>query len=894
MELRKQMKQEDQQSGEQKYFTLLESSSSFIIECTQKKNFKIDSKLVINKKSQAIKLCGQDYIDDKIINVQQFDAILGVIQIQDFSFLLVVKEKTKVATLLQQHDVYEIQSVQFFKMSDQQITQKIKEYMEGVQQILQSNHYFSYTYPLDQSRYSINHPVEGEDIFTWNKKISSNFTLQNIDPIWIVKIIQGYVGQFKYTTNKQNINITLICRRSFKRGGTRYIHRGVDSDGYVANYCENEQIIESNEYIFSNILIRGSVPIFWEQVGVQAHLKLTRGDKLNEQAYGKHFDMLEKMYFQGLARGKIHIFNLMMQNDKYEQTLSDSFQANHLKYQTKYKQISQKENSMYDFFDFHKRANELDEYVYNIMHNTYDYGYYKEIKSKPILYQQQVCFFRVNCKDCLDRTNSFLMRIAFYQIEQILRQELGITIIDQNIEQQIHANKLFDTQDPLIQQLKQLWVENGNSISNLYAGTDSTTKKASSGFQYKLNAYLIGMKRFVNCNLNDSFKMECINLITCQHFDSFYEISEEIQEALYMKRDLFLQKQRIKIQILSWNVMSLVPQPQIQFKNFFDRNNEEKPDIIVVGLQEIVKVSKFKIQNFFSNNHDEKSAQLWAQIIQRHIHEQVDKNYMLISSSDMMGNFLQVYVNPLIKDSIKNVETETVKCGLAKKAADVGAVICRLGINETSVCFVHCFLPGGRNKKKVQQRFEAINHIHNTAFQKEKNGKTKTNKIDQSDLIFLFGDLNFRVDLEYDTANEMIQNYKYYLSQEQISDAVKQIQELVKKDQLIEYEQLKNQSYLKPYIEGIIQFPPNFVDRTKKKRTPSWRGRILYCLNDELSTINQRFYNTIQQSNESDHKPITSFFEISTQKIDQEKRNQIIQDLFKEKEISNEKQNDLS
>ena len=48
------------------------------------------------------------------------------------------------------------------------------------------------------------------------------------------------------------------------RGGTRFIHRGIDSEGNVANYCENEQIIEYNNIIMSYIIIRGSVPVFWE------------------------------------------------------------------------------------------------------------------------------------------------------------------------------------------------------------------------------------------------------------------------------------------------------------------------------------------------------------------------------------------------------------------------------------------------------------------------------------------------------------------------------------------------------------------------------------------------------------------------------------------------------
>lgn len=39
------------------------------------------------------------------------------------------------------------------------------------------------------------------------------------------------------------IGYVLVSRRSNKKGGTRYFDRGVDDDGYVANYCETEQIL---------------------------------------------------------------------------------------------------------------------------------------------------------------------------------------------------------------------------------------------------------------------------------------------------------------------------------------------------------------------------------------------------------------------------------------------------------------------------------------------------------------------------------------------------------------------------------------------------------------------------------------------------------------------------
>jgi hypothetical protein len=39
--------------------------------------------------------------------------------------------------------------------------------------------------------------------------------------------------------------------------------RGVDKNGYTANFVETELIINVGEYFFSYLQVRGSVPIYW-------------------------------------------------------------------------------------------------------------------------------------------------------------------------------------------------------------------------------------------------------------------------------------------------------------------------------------------------------------------------------------------------------------------------------------------------------------------------------------------------------------------------------------------------------------------------------------------------------------------------------------------------------
>lgn len=72
------------------------------------------------------------------------------------------------------------------------------------------------------------------------------------------------------------MELILISRRSRLRAGTRYNARGVDDDGNVANFVETEQIVYINKFALSFVQIRGSVPVFWEQlVGVLYLVGLT-------------------------------------------------------------------------------------------------------------------------------------------------------------------------------------------------------------------------------------------------------------------------------------------------------------------------------------------------------------------------------------------------------------------------------------------------------------------------------------------------------------------------------------------------------------------------------------------------------------------------------------------
>jgi hypothetical protein len=55
-------------------------------------------------------------------------------------------------------------------------------------------------------------------------------------------------------------------------------------------------VIKLDEFIISDLQIRGSVPLFFEQVGLTTSTKLNRGYELTHQIYKKHIDKITNHY----------------------------------------------------------------------------------------------------------------------------------------------------------------------------------------------------------------------------------------------------------------------------------------------------------------------------------------------------------------------------------------------------------------------------------------------------------------------------------------------------------------------------------------------------------------------------------------------------------------------
>ncbi|KAG1678103.1 Phosphatidylinositide phosphatase SAC2 [Nymphon striatum] len=283
---------------------------------------------------------------------------------------------------------------------------------------------------------------------------------------WILPLIQGYVQiqrchldnvnveanaekKTKSDEKKQHsFKMIIISRRSRFRAGTRYKRRGVDDDGKCANYVETEQIFEYAPHIVSFIQVRGSVPVYWSQPGYKYRPppRLDRGDEESMAAFEKHFSEELSIY------GTETVINLVEQLGR-EKVIADAYLLHILKYNSP--------KMIYVSFDFHEycrgmrfeNVSVLIESIRDVIRDTR----YCWMDRQGLICEQKGAF-RVNCIDCLDRTNIVQTALAKAVMDTQLTK-LGL-LLPEGI---LPANCRLAFQ--------QMWANNGDIISRQYAGT---------------------------------------------------------------------------------------------------------------------------------------------------------------------------------------------------------------------------------------------------------------------------------------------------------------------------------------------------------------------------------------------------------------------------------------
>ena len=148
---------------------------------------------------------------------------------------------------------------------------------------------------------------------------------------------------------------------------------------------------------------------------------------------------------------------------------------------------------------------------------------------------------RTNCLDCLDRTNVIQTRISW----KVLQNMFTFLQIDNNIITNIfnqNENFFILGENYFKEGIKNIWAENGDIISNQYAGTESTiitfTKPGDHTFTGFIKHSIATVTRFYQGSFKDAFKQECIDTFLQKYINNNH-ISEEEKNELFSRKEEF-------------------------------------------------------------------------------------------------------------------------------------------------------------------------------------------------------------------------------------------------------------------------------------------------------------------------------------------------------------------
>lgn len=329
-----------------------------------------------------------------------------------------------------------------------------------------------------------------------------------------------------------------------------------------------------------------------------------------------------------------------------------------------------------------------------------------------------------------------------------------------------------------------------------------------------------------------------------------------VRHYMRLREEEFTYKKHYSIFCGTWNVNG--QNPPVTLKQWLDRV-PDPPDIYVIGFQELDLSNQAYV---FSDSRKEEQ---WKNAVRKSL--PVKGRYRKVKLIRMVGIMMLVYVKESLVPDVPPslVDADTVATGIMGIMGNKGGVGVRMTLHNTSLCFINTHLAAH------QEEYERRNQDYRDVESKMRfKNFAPPLTISEHDQIFWIGDLNYRINgLDIDKVKTMIDKMKY--------------PDLLCYDQL--HQQLGRSDVFKGYKEGVIGFRPTYKydtgtnewDSSEKSRIPAWCDRILY----KGAGIEQVHYISHPDLIISDHKPVSSLFNVQVKVVDREKSNKVYEDVMK-------------
>ncbi|NXW56065.1 SYNJ2 protein, partial [Eurystomus gularis] len=520
-----------------------------------------------------------------------------------------------------------------------------------------------------------------------------------------------------------------------------------------------------------------------------------------------------------------------------------------------------------------------------------DFGIFT--KGENVSPRLQTGTFRMNCLDCLDRTNSVQ---SFIALEILLAQLESLGLNSKSIIERF------------VESYKVMWTLNGHNLSRVFTGSRALEGKHKVG---KLKDGARSVSRTIQSNFFDAVRQEAIELLLMGDFFSeeyadkgkmlmdhtALLVTPSILKAMSERQFEFTSFKRIRVATGTWNVNGgkqfrsnilgtseltdwLLDSPKLSGVSEFQDDENCPPDIFAVGFEEMVELNAGNIVNASTTNR-----KMWGEQLQKAISR--THRYIQLTSAQLVGICLFIFVRPYHVPFIRDVAIDTVKTGMGGKAGNKGAVSIRFQFYSTSFCFICSHLTAGQTQ--VKERNEDYKEIT------QKLSFPMGRSVFSHDYVFWCGDFNYRIDLTYEEVF-------YFLKRQDWKT-------------LLEFDQLQQQKssgkIFKDFHEGTINFGPTYkydvgseaYDTSDKCRTPAWTDRVLWwrkklpfektageinLLDSDLNadtkvrhtwTPGALMYYGRAELQASDHRPVLAIVEVEVQEVNQAARESVFQEV---------------
>ena len=783
-----------------------------------------------------------EYKNMEILENYQADSIIGIFDLNSNKYLAVVTS-AKVAAKVLGSFIFNIISIELIKITLNNESNNDINFLKEIKNLfLTKNFYFSNDFDLSLSLYN-QYKIKSYDYNGNNnnkKQLKSNYLINssllkyfadnNIPESFYSTIIYGYVG-CKIDVDLDEINKDLavdiiVIERYYKKNIV--INRDIPEHvKQIELICTFKEKINKTKKTFSFVFYLSS-----ESMKNISEFDPCKSILIEELEQYKNItciiNNLNNYNEKNNLKNALFTFNESFFNNKIQLIDFTSDWDKNLYFDTN--------NDSYNFINFYLN-NSFDEIQKNVFWFIDINNYFSDddccfntfIRFMWRAIQKQINYLKLNIDIGLFNKNNNNYICKKYK-EIIMKYHNDLDENKKSIYNNMNRNNIQETLNNCFCSIIQ---EKTNNTNNIHTFRNNDKYKEQNNI-YNNKGYNTSRNNYNNESNNNDFSKK-------EEYDKNVSQKKNVNENINLKK--------VKILCITWNIAGIPYESDYNITELFTQNifyhKNAPPDIIVVAIQEIIKLSIISVLSIVSNQENVKA---WTD----NILYTVDKvfpntKYYQLKCMDLVGIYIMVLIKSELKNDIYLLDSNTTKTGVYGTMGNKGFFTLTLKCYDNLISFGSGHFEAGQSKN--DDRIETLNLLLNKPINITDDSGYLTFK-DIENWIIL-GDLNFRINLDYEDAYILIREKKY-----DVLYGLDQFNSVKEHDKFLNDNINENEIRFDPtykYVKGSNEYAYD----EDKIRVPAWTDRIFYS---KKKSIKMLTYDSIKNIKYSDHRPVIGTF----------------------------------